>query len=78
MTSVMVSICLPQRVALWEVWLCWRKCVTVGMGFETLLLAAWKSLLMTAFRLRCRTFWLLLQPCVVLDAAMLPALMTMD
>ena len=23
-----------------EVWLCWKKCVTVGVGFETLLLAA--------------------------------------
>ena len=26
-----------------EVWPCWRKCVTVGVGFKTLILAAWKE-----------------------------------
>ena len=25
------------------VWPCWRKYVTVGVGFETFLLASWKS-----------------------------------
>jgi hypothetical protein len=30
-------------VALLEwVWSCWSRCVTVGMGFKTLILAAWK------------------------------------
>ena len=27
-------------MALLEVWPCWRKCVTVGVGFKTLILAA--------------------------------------
>jgi hypothetical protein len=27
-----------------EVWPCWRKCVTVGLGFDTLLLAAWETI----------------------------------
>jgi hypothetical protein len=27
-----------------EVWPCWRKCVTVGLGFKTLILAAWKPI----------------------------------
>ena len=44
---VMVCICLAQGVT-WaisylEVWPCWSRYVTVGMGFKTLLLAAWKS-----------------------------------
>ena len=29
-------------VLLEEVWLCWSRCVTVGVGFKTLILAAWK------------------------------------
>ena len=48
--GVMVCICLAQGVALlgsmallvW-VWPCWSRCVTVGMGFKTLVLAAWKQ-----------------------------------
>jgi hypothetical protein len=24
-------------------WPCWSRCVTVGVGFKTLILAAWKS-----------------------------------
>jgi len=46
----MVCTCLPQGVALFGgvallewMWPCWSKCVTVGVGFKTLLLAAWKS-----------------------------------
>ena len=47
----MVCICLAWRVAVlggvalleW-VWPCWSGCVTVGVGFKTLLLAAWKSI----------------------------------
>ena len=46
-----VWICLVQRMAplegvalLEEVWPCWRKCVIVGVGFETFLLAAWRHL----------------------------------
>jgi hypothetical protein len=26
----------------WEVWPCWSRCVTVGVGFKTLILASWK------------------------------------
>ena len=37
-TYVVICIHICNRV-----WPCWRKCVTVGVGFETLLLAAWKS-----------------------------------
>jgi hypothetical protein len=37
-----------------EVWPCWRKCVTVGVGFKTLLLAP-PSLLLATFESRCRT-----------------------
>ena len=43
-------MCLAKGVALlagvtlleW-VWPCWRKCVTVGVGFATLFLAVWKT-----------------------------------
>ena len=59
-----------------EVWPCWRKCVTVAMDFESLILTAWKleaSLLLVAFRWRSRTLsssctmpaWML--PCSSLD-----------
>ena len=48
--AVMACIWLAQGVALFGgetlleyVWLCWSRCVTVNMGFKTLLLAAWKS-----------------------------------
>jgi hypothetical protein len=27
------------------VWPCWSRCVTVGVGFKILILAAWKSVL---------------------------------
>jgi hypothetical protein len=40
--NVLVCICLTQGVALLQGW---SRCVTVGMGFETLLLAAWKPVL---------------------------------
>jgi hypothetical protein len=43
----MVSICLARGVALFggmalleEVWFFWRKCVTVGVYFTTIFLAA--------------------------------------
>ena len=40
-----------RGVALEEVWPCERKCVTVGVGFETLLLDAWNANpLLVAFR----------------------------
>ena len=29
--------------ALLEMWPCWRKCVIVGLGFKSLVLASWKS-----------------------------------
>ena len=33
-----------EGVALMEwAWPCWSRCVTVGMGLETLLLAAWMT-----------------------------------
>jgi hypothetical protein len=25
-----------------ELWPCWSRCITVGVGFETLILATWK------------------------------------
>jgi hypothetical protein len=47
--NVMVCICSAQGVALlggvalleW-MWPCWSRCVTVGVSFKTLILAAWK------------------------------------
>ena len=49
--NVMVCICLAQEVALLGgvallkfVWSPWSRYVTVGMGFNTLALDAWKSL----------------------------------
>ena len=48
--AVVLLICLAQEVALLEdmallgeVWPCWRKYVTVGMGFETLFLDALRT-----------------------------------
>jgi hypothetical protein len=32
----------PREWHYLEVWPCWSRCVTVGMGFKTLTLAAWK------------------------------------
>lgn len=47
--TVVVLICLAQRVAILRgmallelVWPCWRKCVPVGLGFETFLQDSWK------------------------------------
>ena len=44
MTAVMVCICLAQGGALLQgvallewVWPCWSRCVTVDMGFKTLI-----------------------------------------
>jgi hypothetical protein len=37
-------VCAPSRE--WdylEVWPCWSRCVTVGVDFKTIILAAWKS-----------------------------------
>ena len=77
----------PQEVAfVGEVWPCWRKCVTVGVGFEVLcstlpsaaettLLVAWKAIFS----------WLpsdqdaeLLDPPIPSLPAMLPTMMIMD
>jgi hypothetical protein len=48
--NVMVYICLTKEVELLEgvallewVWPCWSRCVTVGVGYKSLILAAWKS-----------------------------------
>jgi hypothetical protein len=38
--SVMVCVCSAQGEALLEVWPCWSRCVTVGVGFKTLILVA--------------------------------------
>jgi hypothetical protein len=45
----MVYICLAQGMALLEgvallewVWPCWSRCVTVVVGYKTLILASWK------------------------------------
>ena len=40
--DVMVCTCSAQGVALLEVWPCWGRCVTVGVGYKTIILAAWK------------------------------------
>jgi hypothetical protein len=34
---------LPVMGHYWKVWPCWSRCVTVGVGFKTLILAAWRS-----------------------------------
>jgi hypothetical protein len=34
----------PREWHCLEVWPCWSRCVTVGLGFKTLILAAWKPL----------------------------------
>jgi hypothetical protein len=46
----------PQRVALLGgmallegLWPCWRKCFTVGVDFETFLLATWKIVCSLAY-----------------------------
>jgi hypothetical protein len=57
-------------VALEWVWPCWRKCITVGMGFETLLLTAWEAVIYNS--------QLLLLHHACLDTAMLLTLMIMD
>ena len=49
-----------------------RRCVTVGVGFETLLLAAWKTVVLFAFTTRCRTLGFFSS--TYLDAAMLPVI----
>ena len=41
-TLVMVCICLAQGAALLGGVVLWNRCVTVGVGFNTLVLAAWK------------------------------------
>jgi hypothetical protein len=73
---VMVCICLVQGVALLEdlalleeVWPCWSRCITVGLGFNTLLLTTWKAVSFLAdFRWRCRT----LRSSCTMPAWMLP------
>ena len=42
--NVMVCIC-PGSGNYLEVWPCWSRCVLVGVGFKTLILAAWKPVL---------------------------------
>jgi hypothetical protein len=49
-TSVMACICLLQGMTILEglallewVWPSWSRCVTVDVGFKTLILVAWKS-----------------------------------
>jgi len=32
----------PREWHYWKVWPCWSRCVTVGVSFETLILAPWK------------------------------------
>jgi hypothetical protein len=65
-----VSICLAQGVVLLgmflleQVWPCWRKLITMGMGFETLLLATWKTV----------CYWLPLDKDVELSASPAPCL----
>ena len=45
-------VCIGPAREWWDykVWPCWGRCVTVGVGFKTLILAAWKSILLAAFR----------------------------
>jgi hypothetical protein len=38
-----VCTCLAQGVALLGGVACWSRCVTVGVGYKTLLLASWKA-----------------------------------
>jgi hypothetical protein len=71
---VMVCIFSAQGVAQLEVWPCWSRCVTVDVGFKTLVLAAWKpvSILLEAFRGRCRILSSSCTMSACLDTAMLP------
>jgi hypothetical protein len=68
------EVALLRGVALMEwVWPCWRKCVTVGVGFVILCpssIQPGRILLLLPLEL--------LQHHVCLDAAMLLAIMTMD
>ena len=41
----------PREWHYLEVWPCWSRCVTVNMGFKTIVLATCKPV----FRVRCRT-----------------------
>ena len=42
---VMLCICLAQGWHYYKVWPYWSRCVTVGVGFKTLILVAWKQVL---------------------------------
>ena len=55
---------------------CWRKCVTVGAGFETLLLAG--DILLVAFGRRCRILCSSSTMSACLDVSMLPTMMITD
>ena len=79
--DVVLQICLAQEeallggVALLEwVWLCWRKYVTVGVGFERALLAAFPEASPSPVCLWIKLYnSQLLQPYIYLYTAMLPS-----
>ena len=43
MTAVMVCICLAREWHYLQVWPCWSRCVTEGVGFKSLILDTWKQ-----------------------------------
>jgi hypothetical protein len=54
-----------------EVWPCWRKYVTMGVGFKTLILAAWSQSSPSGLQIKIYNSQLLLHH-ACLDIAMLP------
>jgi hypothetical protein len=66
-------------VALLEwMWPCWRKCVTVGVGFDILLLVLGRQSSSAYLQIKMQNFQLLVQHQVHLDAALLSTMMIMD
>ena len=68
----------PREWHYLEVWSCWRKCVTVGVDFESfLLVASGCQFSPVCLQNKMLNSQLLLHH-ACLDAAMLPTLMIMD
>ena len=54
-------------------WSCWSRCITVGVGFTTLILASWKPVSSCRWRWRTLSF-----SCTIPGCCHVPNLMIMD
>ena len=50
----------PREWHYWEVWPCWSRCVTVGIGFRTFLLAMWEPIFSYDLQMKMQISQLLL------------------